>query len=43
MTNSDPGARRPAPARIVEGGHVGPIDAAQTPRWAGLGTFARLP
>ncbi|GAB95050.1 agmatinase [Kineosphaera limosa] len=32
-----------SPARIVDGGHVGPVDAAQTPRWAGLGTFARLP
>lgn len=42
-TNSEPRAGCPAPARVSEGGHVGPIDAAQTPRWAGLGTFARLP
>lgn len=34
---------RSGPARIIDGGHIGPIDAAQTPRWAGLGTFTRLP
>mgnify|MGYP002721501707 FL=1 len=36
------------PERIIEKGadgreYVGPVNAAQVPRWAGLGTFARLP
>ena len=29
--------------RVNENGHVGPVNAALTPRYAGLGTFARLP
>ena len=29
--------------RIEAGGNVGPVNAALTPRYAGLGTFARLP
>lgn len=42
-TNPESTPGHAGPARVIEGGHVGPIDAAQTPRWAGLGTFARLP
>src|SRR5947209_1310160 len=29
--------------RIMTGGTVGPVDATQVPRYAGEGTFARLP
>lgn len=29
--------------RIVQNGHVGPVNAALTPRWAGSATYARLP
>jgi agmatinase len=29
--------------RIVENGHVGPVDATKIPRYAGPATFARLP
>jgi agmatinase len=29
--------------RLTEGGTVGPVDAVQVPRYAGLSTFARLP
>src|SRR5579859_3635375 len=29
--------------RIIAGGTVGPVDATQIPRYAGEGTFARLP
>ncbi|MFT4125980.1 MAG: agmatinase [Gordonia sp. (in: high G+C Gram-positive bacteria)] len=29
--------------RIIEGGHVGPVDSSVTPRFAGPATFARLP
>src|SRR5579859_6435589 len=29
--------------RIIAGGTVGPVDATQVPRYAGEGTFARLP
>jgi agmatinase len=29
--------------RVADGGHVGPIDSAQVPRYAGPATFARLP
>jgi len=29
--------------RIVEGGHVGPVDSSRMPRFAGPATFARLP
>ncbi|GAB17022.1 agmatinase [Gordonia effusa NBRC 100432] len=29
--------------RIVEGGHIGPVDSSQLPRFAGPATFARLP
>jgi agmatinase len=29
--------------RVMAGGHIGPIDATQVPRYAGEATFARLP
>ncbi|MCO1339280.1 agmatinase [Kocuria polaris] len=29
--------------RVNEGGHVGPIDSSQIPRYAGAATYARLP
>ncbi|ASN40449.1 MAG: agmatinase [Paeniglutamicibacter terrestris] len=29
--------------RVEENGNIGPIDASQIPRYAGLGTYARLP
>ena len=31
------------PPRISENGNIGPIDAAQVPRYAGAATYARLP
>lgn len=31
------------PPRLMSGGHVGQVDATAIPRFAGLGTFARLP
>jgi agmatinase len=37
------GESRAGLPRVVDGDHVGPVDSAQVPRFAGAATFARLP